>query len=336
MNIELYDGREQALRDRLKKNLRKIDPDMYATCRLMEAELGSLSRVFCSYPSILDNQHFGDEIHSVDTLIERLFRDGCDHTVLLPTKVMVGRTFTVAKFNFFGFLRKICSRYEGLARYDQEVQEVWEHLLFSLLIEDVYQVIIERNGYYSPELRREAALELIHLWEYRFDQTVTDYAPAVVELWRARLQIAPVFGTMMGTMELMRLSSLLSDRWYRFLDEQGEVREVQQALEEFVFGIVHEEICLVRETMDSRGIAAVNRESLQEMLAREVPPEPIQEDDPREMYRFYHRRSRKILRRRIAGAEGPRRTLEEILLVFLMNQRLAAGLFGPSQENPAP
>lgn len=324
MNIQLYDQREQALRDKLKAALRTIDPAMYATCRLMESELGNLSRVFCSYPSILDNQHFGDEIHSVDTLIERLFRDGCDHTVLLPTKVMVGRTFTVAKFNFFGFLRKVCARYGALAEYEEEIQALWEHLLFSLLIEDVYQVIIERNGFYSPELRREAALELIHLWEYRFDQTVTEYAPAVVELWRARLQIAPVFGTMMGTMELMRLSSLLSERWYHFLDELGENREVQQSLEEFVFGIVHEEVCLVRETMERRGITTVNRESLQEMLSQEVPLEPIQGDDPREMYRFYHRRSRRILRRRIAGNEGPQRTLEEILLVFLVQHRLAS------------
>lgn len=324
MHLELYDPREQAVRDAVMETLHRLDSPQLHTCRHMEENLQRLSEVFSGYPSILDQRSLGDEVHSVETLIEVLYRDGTDHTILLPTKVIVGRSFIVAKFNFFGLLLFLCNRYEPLSEYREELQRVWEYAIFALLIEDVYQVIIEKHGFYDPHIRRHAAIDLIHMWEYRFDQHVNDYAGKIVNLWRARKRIAPVFGTMLGTMELVSLSSLLPQQWYQFIADHGGEEEVMQALEEFLFGLVHEDINHVRREMKEQNIPSLNRDSLDTMLPGDSHPQEINSTDPREMYRFFQRRGRRIFRRRTAGAPGPYRTLEEMFLAYLIRETRAA------------
>lgn len=229
----------------------------------------------------------------------------------------------VAKFNFYGFLLNLCNRYPILEPWREELQKTWEYAIFSLLVEDVYQVIIERDGYYDPRVRRQAAVDLIHLWEYRFDRHVTDYAPTIVDLWRARKRIVPIFGTMVGTMEFVSLSSQLPDRWYQFISVHGREEEVMQALEEFIFGLTYEILVLVREKMQEQNIATVNRDRLETMLGTGNRLQEINSTDPREMYRFFQRRTKCLIHRRLADTPGPRRTLEEILLVYLIEETLA-------------
>ena len=335
MHIELYDKREQAVRDPFLEALRRIDSSHLQTCHRMEDNLRQLSEAFSSYPSILDQRSMGSEVHSLDTLIEVLYRDGCDHTILLPTKVIVGRSFVVAKFNYFGFLLYLCDRYDSLGGHRSELQRIWEYAIFALLIEDVYQVIIERHGPYGARVRRQAAIDLIHMWEYRFDQHVNEYAATIVELWRARKRIAPVFGTMLGTMELVNLSSMLPSPWYQFIGDYGHEEEVMQALEEFIFGLIHEDILHVRREMREQKISSLNRGELERMLGPNSRPQDVNSTDPREMYRFFQRRSRRLVHRRHAGEPGPGRTLEEVLLAYLIEGSIATGEVSSPGADPA-
>ena len=156
--------------------LQKRDSTHLHSCRAMEQNLLRRSEVYSSYPSIMDQRSMGTELHSMETLIEVLYRDGADQTVLLPTKVIVGRSFMVAKFNYFGFLLYLCDHYRCLAHHRKELQRVLEYAIFALLVEDVYQLIIERSDRHDPRLRRQAAIDLIHMWEYRFDRNVNRYA----------------------------------------------------------------------------------------------------------------------------------------------------------------
>ena len=321
MRTELHDRDELQLLEQVNGVLQEIHSDIACSCNDMLEGLRTLSTVFSNHPSILDRRQSGDETQSLSTLIETLYQDGCNHTVLLPTKVVVGRAYMVAKFNFFGFLRALCDRHRQLAPFRDELQRGWEYTIFSLLIEDVYQAIIERDGQYAPEIRRQAAIDLIHFWEHRFDRNVTEYAPALVDLWRVRKRVAPVFGTMLGTMELLKISSLLSDRWHSFLTTHGSDPETVQALEEFVFGLLYESIAAVRSEMLCRHQSVIDRDTLQQMLGDDALPEEVSGVDPREMYRFYQRRARQAERRSIANQPGPRRTLEERLLVFLIEEK---------------
>ena len=301
------------------------EPEVYPAVRRMEDDLHRLGEVLAHYPSILDRRSFGDQVHSVDTLVETLYRDGCNHTVLLPAKVAVGRSAMVAKFHLLGFLILVCDRHQRLALFREELYHFWESALFSLLLEEVYQVIIEREGRYSDPIRRRTAIDLIHLWEYRVDRNLRAYVPILIDLWRVRKRVAPVFGTMLGTMELMRISVLLSERWHRFLMENGGIPDVVQALEEFIFGLTHEQIVAVRVRMRERELSVVDREELLELLGEGDAPAEVESTDPRDMYRFYQKRSQSILKRTYTDLPGPRRTLEEVLLVHLLEEGVKSG-----------
>ena len=321
MSTALADVAESDLLDRLMPAIRQAEPKVHEHGLEMRNNLELLAEAFSRYPSIFDERCMGEQVHSIETLIELLFRDGCDRTVLLPTKVAVGRGMLVARFNFYGFLMKVCDSHHRYAEFRHDLHRCWEAMAFSLLIEDVYQVIIERAGAYAPALRRRAAVDLLHLWEHRSDRNVPGYAPIIVDLWRVRKRVAPVFGTMLGTMELLRISSLLSDSWTQFLAAIDTDAESIQALEEFIFGLSYEQITRVRDQMRERHMAVIDRDELTVMLGGDRVPEDIEGPDPREMCRFYQRRARNLTRRTFADLPGPRRTLEEILLVYLLSGR---------------
>ncbi len=320
MAIAPADVAEDDLLERLMPSVRRLEPDAYERGLQMRRSLRLLWDAFRAYPSILDEQTIANGTRSVETLVDALFRDGCDHTVLLPTKVAVGRGLMVARLNVYAFLLKICTGCPGFAEYREELQHRWETLVFSLLLEDVYQVIIESVDRYSTSQRRRSAIDLLHLWEHRSDRNVPRYAPIIVDLWRVRKRVAPVFGTMLGTIELLRISSLLSDTWHDFLCMHDSDTETIQALEEFVFGLTHEQISRVRTDMRDRHLAVVDRDALMRLFGDEAPLPEIESSDPREMYRFYQQRARSVSRRRIADLPGPRRTLEEILLMYLLER----------------
>ena len=265
----------------------------------------------------------------METLIDVVYRDGVDHIVLLPTRVAVGRSLVVARSNFFAFLLKVCEESSELTEYTAELRRAWELGIFSLLVEDVYQMIIGRESCYPAAVRRGAAIDLIHLWEYRYDRHISEYAPIVIDLWRARSRVVPVFGSMIGTRELLRLSSSLSDRWYDFLSTYGEDREFVQALEELIFGLSWEEIVALRRRMSEEERTAIDRSEVPHMLDLEGSMDPVGESDPRDMYRFFqHRRQladERALKVAVGGVSpdgGPWRTVEELLLAYLISERL--------------
>ncbi len=325
MATALADVTEDDLLEQLLPTIRRMEPQTFEQGLRMQHSLSLLSQAFDAYPSIFDEQTISHDARSVETLVESLFRDGCDHTVLLPTKVAVGRGLMIARLNVYGFLVKICAGSPDLAGYRESLQHRWESLVFSLLIEDVYQVIIENVGRYPLAQRRRSAIDLLHLWEHRSDRNVPRYAPVILDLWHVRTRVAPVFGTMLGTMELLRISSLLSETWHDFLCAHDSDPEAIQALEEFVFGLTHEQIARVRREMRDRGMAVVDRDELMRLLGHEAPLPDVASVDPREMYRFYQRRARDVARREIADQPGPRRTLEEMLLVYLLDRAARHG-----------
>lgn len=327
-----YDEAEEQLLARIRPLiLAAADQEPAAAFASLETNVHRLCEAFSAYPSILDPRGEGETRQSVRTLIETLFDGGIDHTVLLPTKVSVGRSYMIAKFNLFGYLRRLCDGHGTCTEFRDQVQAFWEAIVFSLLLEDVYQVIIEREDY-DTDIRRHAAMDLISLWEHRFDRTVTEYAPTLIELWSVRRRIVPVFGTMMGTMELLRLSRLLPERWHRFLGSHGDEDEVVQAVEEFIFGLSYEDLCRVREDMVRRGLSVIDRHELGDMRGIDFTADDVTALDPREMYRFYQDRMKRAAQRSVSAVAGPRRTLEELLLVDIIGERQAASASIPPSE----
>lgn len=318
MTEALACGRESAVLDRLMDAVEKVDSRLYYSCAKMEEDVSTLARLFGGLPSILDERSFGKELHSRETLVSTILDNGPDHPLMLPTKVVVGRSLLVCRFNFVGFLAKVCAEYPSLSGFRSELQTEWESVLFLLLLEELYHTLLGRKDRYLEALRRQAAIELVHLWEYRSDRVVAEYALTIIDLWTVRRRIVPVFGTMMGTVELLRLSNLLSSRWHEFIAREGGNVEVVQALEEFIFGLTYEDIELARTSMQERKLSVIDRRMLATLLGDgHAVKDP---NDPRALYRFFKTRSAAAMRRGLAGIPGPTRTFEEIVLVhFLEN-----------------
>ncbi len=293
--------------------------------------LEQLGRSISLYPSILASHRLGSSSRSVESLVETLCRDDIPDMILhIPTKAVLGRSYSIAKINFLNMLRYIVRDVADLAHFEAKVLHLIAHNVFTIMAEEVYISIIENAA--SPErLRANAAYLLARTWEYRLDSGVREFAPILQGVWSAREKLIPNFGTMLGFSELFVISGYIEPAWFDFLqsDEIGE--DEVHALEEFIFGMTHEEILALRLEMEECGKSSVSRE---EALGNKGPKSPLYRysgDDPRQLYRSF--RDRKINARFRARAclHGPKRTLEDYLMCFLLSQ--SSGFAGASAGN---
>jgi hypothetical protein len=84
------------------------------------------------------------------------------------------------------------------------------------------------------------------------------------------------------------------------------------ALEEFLFDLSYEEI------LRARGARKAGEQPPGAGPAGEQRP-GARAPDPREFFRFFRRRRRNAALRRRAGMPGPRKTIEEMLLSYLLS-----------------
>ena len=138
-------------------------------------------------------------------------------------------------------------------------------MMFSLLAEDVYLNLIHDKTI-PIDFKNELALSLLLLWEHRSDQNISDIAPTLLKIWTARRKLAPAFGTMMGTSELLMLSMQLDDQWTTFMKSKLGDQGVSQAMEEFLFGISHEQILQLKDILKTKGIPAIGRDEVSKFL----------------------------------------------------------------------
>jgi hypothetical protein len=281
--------------------------------------LEQLGRSISFYPSILAAHRLGTSSRSVESLVETLCRDDIPDMILhIPTKAVLGRSYSIAKINFLNMLRYIVRDVADLSPLEEKVLHLIAHNVFTIMAEEVYISIIENAA--SPELlRSNAAYLLARTWEYRLDSGVREFAPILQGVWSAREKLLPNFGTMLGFSELFTISGYIEPAWFDFLqsDEIGE--DEVHSLEEFIFGMSHEEILALRGEMEQCGKNALSRE---EALKHKGPKSPLYRytgDDPRQLYRSFRDRKINARFRSRARLEGPKRTLEDYLMCYLLS-----------------
>jgi hypothetical protein len=183
------------------------------------------------------------------------------------------------------------------------------------MAEDVYFSCLEDPGF-SRNTRASLADYLISLWDSGIDQRGIKHLSALSALWSARDAAPPSFGTMDGNSELLRISLELDREWQEFLVEESTNDETRWALEEFLFGLSHEEIQKVRARLRRFGVSAVSYEEIRSYLGSKPAYSVVDDRDPRAIYDFFiERREACALRKRVA-ASGPLHTLEEIYLKY--------------------
>ena len=320
LKAEIFTKRQRDLLNQLMPVLLTHDKSRYELFVNRIADLESMGSSVAKFPSLLESHELASGTRTRNTLIDSLIKhqDDGDRMLRLPSKSVLGKSLLVAKTHtlsdFSKFARHLGPEYEELAKaFDTETNLS----MYSLLVEDVYLNLITDTTQ-PMEFRREWALSLLLLWEHWNDQTCENVAPVLQSVWLARRKLAPAFGTMMGTSELLLISMQMDDQWISFIKQRMGDPGVSQAMEEFLFGISTEQIRTLRNILRTKGIPAIGRDEVSDFLGEHVKADAGL--DYRDFYSMYTVRRDNARARARMKLEGPNKTLEDYFIQFVTEQ----------------
>ena len=317
--IVVLTQKQRDMVDMLTEQVEHIEPDRLEGLSRRMNNLRQLAISMANFPSLLERSTFTGGVRTPQELIESLITHTAEGDALLqlPSKATLGKGFLVAKIHTFSSLTKLARNINLDAKTVQAFQDETVSMMFTLLAEDVYLNMI-RDDSIDVDFRRQLALSLLLLWEHRADQNISDIAPVLRAVWTARRKLAPAFGTMMGTSELIMISMQMDEQWAYFIKKKLSVPEVSQAMEEFLFGLSFEQVQQLKAILREKGIAAIGRDEVSTFLGQHVKTDVSL--DYRDFYTQYSLRRDNARARGRFGLPGPHRTLEDYFIRFVMEQ----------------
>ena len=317
--IVVLTQKQRDMVDMLTEQVEHIEPDRLEGLSRRMNNLRQLAISMANFPSLLERSTFTGGVRTPQELIESLITHTAEGDALLqlPSKATLGKGFLVAKIHTFSSLTKLARNINLDAKTVQAFQDETVSMMFTLLAEDVYLNMI-RDDSIDVDFRRQLALSLLLLWEHRADQNISDIAPVLQAVWTARRKLAPAFGTMMGTSELIMISMQMDEQWAYFIKKKLSVPEVSQAMEEFLFGLSFEQVQQLKAILREKGIAAIGRDEVSTFLGQHVKTDVSL--DYRDFYTQYSLRRDNARARGRFGLPGPHRTLEDYFIRFVMEQ----------------
>ena len=316
--VVIFTTKQQILVNEIMPIIQKHDSDTGENFRNRISDLQALASAINRFPSLLERHSIIGDVRTptslIDSLIEHL--DSGDSTLQLPSKANLGKGLLIAKMHTLSSLSRQANHL-GEEKLYKELETETISSMFSLLVEDVYLNLI-RDASQPMEFRREWAMSLLLLWEHWSDQNIEDVAPVLQSVWTARRKLAPAFGTMMGTSELMMISMQMDEQWIHFIKEKMGEPGVTQAMEEFLFGISYEQIKTLKNTLKTQGISAIGRDEVSKFLGEHVKADAGL--DYRDFYSMYTIRRDNARSRARLHLEGPHKTLEDYFIQFVTEE----------------
>ena len=313
--IIILTSKEEAIYSQLLPLIREKAPSRASVIESRLKDLQKLASAIAKFPSLLERSDLPGGTRTPQLLVDSLIKhqDKGDSTLRLPSKATLGKAFMVSKIHTFSSLAKISAGVEAPDSITRALQQETVILMFSLMAEDVYLNLISDDTQ-PMEFRRSWATSLLLLWEHRNDQTVESVAPVLQTVWDARRKLAPAFGTMMGTSELIMMSMQMDEQWISFIKSKLEGLEVKQAMEEFLFGISYEQIETLKKILREKGIPAINRDEVSSFLGEHVKSDAGL--DYRDFYSMYTIRRDNARARSRMKLPGPHKTLEDYFIQY--------------------
>jgi hypothetical protein len=263
-----------------------------------ERDEGQLIGALCSFSSLANN-----------------------HMLHIPTKVLIIRSFLVAKFHYYAMLHALTQHDE---RWNRPLRARMFQVISTLMAEAVYFSCLEDPGF-SRNIKIGIANDLIALWDSGTDPRTNRHLPALEALWIAREETPPAFGTMDGNSELFRISIEMGPDWRDFLTAEAASDEIRWTLEEFLFGLSYEEIRQVRARLLRFRINAVNYAEVKTYLGHKPGFTLVEGGDMRNIFDFYMDRKEAAQFRKRSASPGPYHTLEELYLRYRILQEQDEG-----------
>ena len=316
---EMLTTQQKQLIQEVMPLIKQIDPEKAKSFQQRLDALESLAQSVAKFPSLLERHELIGGMRTPTSLIDSLIdhQDAGDSTLQLPSKAMLGKGLLVAKMHTFSSFAKYTHHNLDLKKYSKQFDLETVSSMYSLLIEDVYLNLI-RDTTQPMEFRRQWALSLLLLWEHWNDQGSAQVAPVLESVWIARRRLAPAFGTMMGTSELLQISMQMDDQWIAFIKQKLSDPGVSQAMEEFLFGISFEQINTLRTILKEKGIPAIGRDEVSKFLGEHVKSDAGL--DYRDFYAKYTVRRDNARSRTRLKLTGPHKTLEDYFIQFVTEQ----------------
>jgi hypothetical protein len=306
---------EELLVGKAEELLKEENSEYYTILHERFRRLRNLGAAVFDYPSIKETKYVRDILIDEHHLTESLLAfSSASHLLRIPSKIAALRSFLIAKFHAFALLSKLAGKNKDL---HIPARDISFSIVFTLMAEEVYFSCLEDPAF-SNTTKNRLADDLILLWDSGTDQRSIRHLMALSSLWTARDSSPPIFGTMDGYMELLRISINMdtNTEWEDFLKEESTNDETRWALEEFLFGLTYEEILQVRNRLKRYGVSAVNYSEVRTYLDSKPVYSVVNENDPRAIYDFFVERRDTCLLRKKVNAPGPLHTLEEIYLKY--------------------
>jgi hypothetical protein len=287
--------------------------------------LGNLADAMRAYPSLREKRSLGGKERSMQTLIDGLIRGG-EHAFEwnLPTKAVLSRAFGIAKVNFLTSLRYVLEAIQAdeVPGFLEEIAIEIEEAVHTRLTEELLGSLITTPSA-ETDLKRLAAAQLVELWEGRIGLTIERFSPILRSAWQARIRAVRVFGTLMGTAEILQMLFQNCDSHFvEWFSRTEAAVEEQQAFEEFLFDIPFESLQKVRYRMIEDGLSVVDRGKVEEYVGLPSGSLKPTVGDPKELYVSFRRRRVRAQYRASTGAPGPRRTAEGYLMEGILRRQL--------------
>lgn len=285
--------------------------------------LGTLALALESYPPLKEDAILVGRFRSSETLIKVLV-DAGDHGLewVLPTKAVLSRTFGIAKVNFFTSLEYVLGTMEGAeaASFHDRIALAVEEAVYTRLAEELYASFVTSRTT-AREVKAQAAHHLIEMWDGRTGLVTTRFCPLLRSAWAARTRAPRVFGTLMGTTEILQLLFQDCDeKFVSFFSRHREDSEQRQAFEEFVFDLPFENLERVRQRMLEEGKDCVGPREVEQYLGFGSGRLRPRVGDAKGLYVSFRRRRVKAQYRTSMGIPGPKRTAEAYILAALLEE----------------
>ena len=320
IGLTVLSAHQEDLVQNLRAKLKVTAPDRLEILDRRLKDLKKLATAITNFPSLLQRTNLNTTVRTPAALVDNIisYQEDGDTLLHMPSKATLGKGFLVTKIHTFFSMSKLAKRFAEMD--DKEVKKYYDEtvsMMFTLMAEDVYMNLIKDKSL-SMDLRQELANALIILWEHRSDQTISDIAPVLQAVWNARRTLAPAFGTMMGTSELLLVSIQMDAQWTQFIKKRLGDQEVSQAMEEFLFGLSYEQILRLRAILREQGVKAIGRDEVSSYLGERVKTDVSM--DYRDFYLLYTVRRDNARARQRLHLPGPTKTLEDFFIRFVMEQ----------------
>lgn len=332
-DLRLFDEAESELVARALIALSQISPGDAAVLGRLMSQLADLNHLISVTPSLRLRDRLGGEERDEQTLLHHLGGiDGLAGDLDLPFKATLQRTFLTSKIQFLRAFVKSTSALIGqapqLRPLNLQLRDELAQSIYTQMAEELLLALLRKPDV-ADETKRRSANQLIAIWD-NATLEIDQFCPLLESAWRARNRITVGLGSLLGASEYFRL--VAQDCAPQFLDffARDEVSAAEnQAFTEFLFGLTYEELGLLRAAMRAQGVENVSEEWASDVLGRTIEHEcdsaDVDEIDPVSLYRSYSRRQLAADFRILAGSEGPSRTAEAYMLIYILDQEQGSG-----------